>query len=56
MSSRNRQISPRPEVSVGGCPASASGRGRKIPFGRPVVPEEYSIARPSCSSAIGSEG
>ncbi len=27
-----------------------------IPFGRPVVPDEYSIAAPSCSSAIGFGG
>ena len=28
---------------VGGC----SGSGRRMPFGRPVVPDEYSIAVPS---------
>ena len=27
-----------------------------MPFGRPVVPDEYSIAAPNCSSAIGSVG
>src|SRR5262249_49729019 len=33
-----------------------SGSGRRMPLGWPVVPEEYSIGVPSCSSAIGSVG
>ena len=35
-----------------GCPVS----GRRIPLGWPVVPEEYSMAEPSTSSASGSPG
>ena len=37
---------------LGGC----SGSGRRMPLGRPVVPEEYSIAVPSDSSATGVPG
>ena len=35
-----------------GCPVS----GRRIPLGWPVVPDEYSIAEPSTSSASGAAG
>ena len=33
-----------------------SGIGRRIPFGWPVVPDEYSIAAPSCSLSTGVSG
>ena len=33
-----------------------SGSGRRMPLGRPVVPDEYSIDVPSASSAIGVVG
>ena len=33
-----------------------SGSGRRMPLGRPVVPDEYSIEVPSASSAIGVTG
>ena len=35
------------------CAGGCSGSGRKMPFGRPVVPDEYSIAVPADSSGIG---
>ena len=38
------------------CPGGQSGSGRTMPFGLPVVPDEYSIAVPSDSSGIGVSG
>jgi hypothetical protein len=33
-----------------------SGMARRMPLGRPVVPDEYSIGAPSFSSGMGVEG
>ena len=49
--------SPFRKVNSGsGCEGGLSGSGRRMPLGRPVVPDEYSIAVPSDSSAIGVSG
>ena len=48
---------PERKLNIGICsPGGWSGNGRRIPFGRPVVPEEYSIAVPRRSSSSGVEG
>ena len=36
-----------------GSPKAVPGSSLRTPFGRPVVPEEYSISRPSRSSSSG---
>ena len=56
MPSRYRQSSATKSNSGSGCAGGCSGSGRTMPFGRPVVPDEYSIAVPSDSSAIGVSG
>ena len=43
-------------ITGSGSAGCTSGSGRRIPFGRPVVPDEYSIAAPSCSSSTGVVG
>src|SRR5215510_12290197 len=39
-----------------GCDGGFSGSGRRMPLGRPVVPDEYSIGVPRYSSAMGEDG
>ena len=39
-----------------GSPNAVPGSCLRTPFGRPVVPEEYSISRPSRSSSSGPAG
>jgi hypothetical protein len=42
--------------SGSGSEGGFSGKGRRMPLGRPVVPDEYSIGVPRHSSAIGVSG
>src|SRR5271165_2868947 len=56
MPSRKRHAS-RKKSKIGSCCAGGvSGKGRKMPFGRPVVPDEKSRAAPRDSSGIGVSG
>jgi hypothetical protein len=47
---------PKPANDGAGLPTGLRSSGYLMPFGRPVVPDEYSIAWPSSSSARGSAG
>ena len=54
MPSRIRNMFLTKAMTGRGSPGRPSGSGRSIPLGRPVVPDEYSMAAPSCSSSTGS--
>ncbi len=53
MSSRSRHSAAIPSTAMLVSDGWMSYIGRRMPFGRPVVPDEYIIGAPSCSSAIG---
>jgi len=54
--SRKPNITLTNSMTASGTPGACSGSGRRIPFGCPVVPDEYSIAAPSRSSSTGVAG
>ena len=56
MPSRNLHSAFNPSRTGRFCPGWPFGRVCRIPLGRPVVPEEYNIPAPSCSSGTGSAG
>ena len=56
MSGRMPQRAETKEMTANGSLGFTPGRGRRTPFGRPVVPEEYRSAAPSASSGTGSDG
>ena len=43
-------------ITGNGWPGPPSGSSRRMPLGRPVVPDEYSMAAPSASSVSGAAG
>jgi hypothetical protein len=49
-------VSLNPASAGDGAPISRFGFTYLMPFGRPVVPDEYIIAAPSSCSSIGSAG
>ena len=56
MSSRNCHSMAIPSTAMLVSDGWMSYIGRRIPLGRPVVPEEYIMGAPSCSSATGPVG
>ncbi len=49
-------VMPKPASAGSGVPTGLRSSWYRMPFGRPVVPDEYIMAWPSSSSARGSVG